>query len=102
MRNLSIDHEHVWGMRRPYFKKQKKAWYVYHGGKQRRLATDKDEAFKEWNRLTSSVPKIGDLITSYLEWVKSNRSKRTHQSSKAPKPTSMTSPGGVATWVWMS
>jgi integrase len=35
----------------PWYRESKKAWYVWHDGKQRRLGKDKDEAFRQFHLL---------------------------------------------------
>lgn len=68
-------------MRKPFFKKTHKAWYVWHNGKPFRLAANKEEAFRKWAELqtapvTTSLPVV-QLLDRFLDRVHSNRSPRT-------------------------
>lgn len=55
---------------KPWYRKAKRCWYVWHEGAQRRLHPEKDEALRLWHELeTSGEPGgacIGDLIDAYL------------------------------------
>lgn len=43
-------------MRKPWWNTRKGAWYVWHEGKQTRLAVERDEADLEWHRLAAHKP----------------------------------------------
>ena len=70
-------------MRKPFFKKTHKAWYVHYQGKMIRLGEDKDEAFLRYHELMASNAPIGNtnsvvtLLNSYLDWCQ-KKSFRSH------------------------
>lgn len=72
-------------MRKPFFKKQKKAWYVHHQGKQVHLGKDKAEAFKKWHRLVAGEEpmqpsvKVADLLGLFLDWSEEQQAEATYQ-----------------------
>lgn len=73
---------------KPFYKKSHKAWYVQLNGRQVRLGTDKEEAFIEYHRLmagelpVTSKTTVVEIITQFLDWVKSNRAAATHEFYK--------------------
>lgn len=60
-------------MRKPWWNTRKGAWYVWHEGKQTRLAVDRDEADLEWHRLFSqstAIVESDSLVGALAEaWV---------------------------------
>jgi integrase len=72
-------------MNRPFFRKQNQTWYCYVNGKQKRLAKDKDEAFRLWHDLSAGRREIGqdrplaDLVSDFLQWTKNNKAPSTHR-----------------------
>ncbi len=71
-------------MRKPFYMKKCKAWYVWHNGKQVRLSHDKEEAFQTYHELKSQNAPISNsdtvasLLNAYLEWCSQNRSEKTY------------------------
>ncbi len=72
-------------MRKPFWKKSAKAWYVQIDGRQIRLGKEKEEAFREYHTLMAdpSLVTVGpkltveSLLDQFLFWTKSRRAKRT-------------------------
>ncbi|MEO8493600.1 MAG: phage integrase SAM-like domain-containing protein [Planctomycetota bacterium] len=70
-------------MREPFYRKSRKAWFVWIDGKQTKLATTKKEAYQEWAKLqtepvNSTAPCVV-LFDKFLDWTKANRSERTYE-----------------------
>lgn len=71
-------------MRKPYFKKSHKAWYVDIDSKPYRLGKDKEAAFQEYHRLMSgqmpATPQLTvcQLFDQFLNWTQRNRAPRTY------------------------
>ena len=76
-------------MRKPYFKKSHKAWYVTVSGKQIRLGTGRDEAFRKYHELMSSQTPVAQSMTVaslfnlFLGWSERNDAPRTHEHHKS-------------------
>ena len=74
---------------KPYFRKQKQAWYVQIDGRQISLGRDEQAA---WNRyhelmagradLASERATVAQLLETYLEWCSKNRAKGTYENSR--------------------
>lgn len=70
-------------MRKPYFKKSHKCWYVDLNGKPYRLGTDKETAHQEYHRLmagespTTPQTTVCQLFDQFLAWTQRNRAPRT-------------------------
>lgn len=71
-------------MRKPYFKKSHKCWYVDIHGKPHRLGAEKEAAFQEYHRLmsgqTPATPQLTvcQLFDQFLNWTERNRAPRTY------------------------
>ncbi|MEZ6064055.1 MAG: tyrosine-type recombinase/integrase [Planctomycetaceae bacterium] len=71
-------------MRKPFFKKSHKSWYVHHQGRMQKLGPDKDEAFRRYHELMADDAPVSDgdrvatLANAYLEWCQKNRSAQTY------------------------
>ena len=60
---------------KPWYRKGKGAWYVWHGGRQHRLGGDKKEAFRCWHEMVanggplpaSAARTVREVLTSYLD-----------------------------------
>lgn len=69
-------------MRKPFYVKSRKAWYVWIDGKQHKLGTDKKVAHDKFHELMTAdqinghVPVIR-LLDSCLQWIERNRSPKT-------------------------
>jgi len=75
-------------MRKPFFMKRCKAWYVWHNGKQVRLDADKEAAFQKYHELMAqgnpacSSDTVASLCNQYLNWCEKNRSEATYQNHR--------------------
>jgi integrase len=72
-------------MRKPYYRKSCKAWYVFHQGKQVRLGSDKDEALKAYHALMAgydvAAPDVlaSEIIAQFLDWSKAHQEESTYK-----------------------
>jgi integrase len=69
-------------MRKPFYNKRLKAWYVWHNGKQERIGDTEEEAYEGWQLLkvepiTAAVPVV-QLLDSFLDWTKERRAEQTY------------------------
>ena len=75
-------------MRKPFYVKRTKAWYVWHSGRQIRLDSDKETAFRKYHELkaseapVSATDTVATLANTYLEWCRNNRGEGTYQNSR--------------------
>jgi integrase len=74
-------------MRKPYFKKSHKSWFVELNRKQINLGKDKEQAFQEYHRLmaeykadipVSQRATVAELVEQFLAWNKASRAPRTY------------------------
>lgn len=71
----------------PWYREERKAWYVWHEGRQVKLAADKDEAFDKWHDLMalSRVTTAGDknpfkaVAEQFLDWISRNKKPKTYK-----------------------
>jgi integrase len=71
----------------PWYREERKAWYVWHEGRQVRLATDKDESYDKWHDLMSlsKVTTAGDknsfkvVAEQFLDWINRNKKPKTYK-----------------------
>lgn len=77
---------------KPYFRKQKKCWYVQIGSPPRQLSLGKDkkEAWRKYHELMAaneplheSTATVEDLFERYLEWLEKNRKPGTYKKVQA-------------------
>jgi hypothetical protein len=74
-------------MRKPYWRKSAKAWYVNLNGRQVRLGKEKETAFAEYHKIMADPSVIASgprltvevLLDLFLVWTKAIRSERTFQ-----------------------
>jgi hypothetical protein len=76
-------------MRKPFFKKSHRAWYVHHNGTLTKLGKTEEEANKAWAALlTDAQPAaptvtgltLGELVERWLAWVGRHKSPETLRS----------------------
>lgn len=76
-------------MRKPFYKKSHKVWYVHHNGKLEKLSRTEEEANKVWAKLLDeqepAAPQatglsLGELVDRFLAWVKRHRADGTYLS----------------------
>ncbi len=72
-------------MRKPFYRKKRGEWYVWHAGRQHRLGPDKEEAFARWHELVTYQPDdvepdapVVVLLDKFLDWVQRRRAARTY------------------------
>lgn len=71
-------------MKRPFFKKSHKSWFVEIDRKQINLGKDREEAFKRYHSMMAGETPIAGrstvivLLDQFLCWVKENRAPRTY------------------------
>lgn len=71
----------------PWFRRERGAWYVWHGGRQVRLAEDKGEAYEKWHDMMalSRVTTAGDknpfraVAEQFLDWIQRNKKPKTYK-----------------------
>jgi integrase len=72
-------------MRKPFFIKRLRAWYVWSDGKQIRLGPDKQAAFQHYCELIAQPSEINRdapvvaLCDEFLDWCQQHRSARTYE-----------------------
>jgi integrase len=77
---------------KPFWRAARQAWYVQIGGRQIKLHTDRDEAFRLYHELMSSTPKeteapprltapaAVEIIDLFLDWTEKNRERLTYEA----------------------
>lgn len=69
-------------MRKPFYMKKCRAWYVWHNGKQERLGTTEEEAYDKWESLkaepVSGSVAVVRLLDAFLDWTQSRRAAETY------------------------
>lgn len=69
---------------KPWYRKSKKAWYVFRNGKQVRLGKTKTEATQRFYELMAEKPveiargSVAELCEQYMDWLEKNRASRTY------------------------
>lgn len=69
---------------KPYFRKQKKTWYVQLRGRQLSLGKNETEAYRRYHELMASNAPVGEsatveqLFERYLDWVEEHRKPATY------------------------
>jgi integrase len=70
----------------PWYRRSKRAWYVTHEGKQKRLHPDKQEAFRLWHELQTRPPggglSVADLVRAYLDAAAARLAPRTLKTKR--------------------
>lgn len=74
----------------PWFREERGQWYVWHDGKQVKLAADKSEAFEKWHDLMAlaRVTTAGDknpfkvVAEQFLDWISRNKKPKTYKTYK--------------------
>jgi integrase len=73
-------------MKKPFWRRQRNAWYLLHHGRQICLGREKDEAFRRYHRLMSEMPAespqssgptAGEIIDQFLAWSESHQAPQT-------------------------
>lgn len=74
---------------KPYFRKQKQAWYVQLDGRQISLGRDKELAWRRYHQLMAGRADLGSeratvvqLLETYLEWCSKHRASGTYENSR--------------------
>src|SRR4051794_22434664 len=103
----------------PFYRDDRKLWYVQISGKQHNLGPDKATAFRRWHELMSNpvIPKVDatlavSIIDAFLDWVQKNQAERTYDwykmhvgcfAAALPSPETYTvaelTPYAVTSWV---
>jgi integrase len=71
-------------MRKPYFSKSRKRWFVRQGQTQVNLGPDKSKAFKRYHQLmsgqTETAPTVfvADILGQYLDWSEAHQAESTY------------------------
>lgn len=70
---------------KPFYRKNRRCWYVLIRGTEHKLGSDREAAFKAFHLLMSTDAPVtinatvADLIERFLTWMKENRKKSTHE-----------------------
>ena len=69
---------------KPWYRKDRKSWFVTINGKRHNLGSDKEEAFQEFYRLMAGpiqIDKISvfTLMDQFLDWTEKHRAPRTYE-----------------------
>jgi len=71
----------------PWYREERKAWYVWHDGREVRLAAEEQEAIDKWHDLMalSRVTTAGDknpfkvVAEQFLDWINRNKKPKTYK-----------------------
>src|SRR5262249_13879622 len=77
--------------REPFWRSSCNCWYVHHCGRQIRLSSDKDEAWRLWHEIMARPPEqrtptptgpnapVVEILDAFLDWTKTNQAPKTYR-----------------------